>query len=269
MGWHDRADFEDPLGHQAPCRSVAGVRRASSFERSDTLAPVSRFSPRREAGLVFAAYSLYLVVGRLALRGGGRRRAVRNAERIVALEARLGLDVEPSLQRALLRRPRLVHGLNAGYALFNVTLTLGWLAFLFRRRDERYHGFRHACLLAYLGAQPVFLLLPTAPPRALRGFVDTLAEISGVDLEHPLLVRFYNPIAAMPSLHVAFAVLMAGEIAERTSSVALGAAARAYAPAVAVVVAGTGNHYVLDALAGAALGAAARRVAGLSDLATT
>ena len=228
---------------------------------SDTLAHVRRFSSRREAGVVLAVYGLYLLVGRLALRRDGRARALRNAERIVALEARIGLDVEPSLQRALLRRPRLVHGLNAGYAVFNVTLTLGWLVFLFRRRDERYHRFRRACLLAHLGAQPVFLLLPTAPPRALPGFVDTLAEVSGVDLEHPLLVRFYNPIAAMPSLHVAFAVLMAGAIAERTSSVALGAAARAYAPAVAVVVAGTGNHYALDALAGAVLGVGARRLA--------
>jgi hypothetical protein len=221
---------------------------------------VPRFSPRREVGLVLGAYGLYLAVGRLVVRRDGRARALRNAERIVALEARLRLDLERSLQRTLLRRPRLVHGLNMGYAFFNVTLTLGWLAFLFRRRDERYHRFRRACLLTHVGAQPVFLLLPTAPPRALPGFVDTLAEVSGVDLEHPLLVRFYNPLAAMPSLHVAFAVLTAAEIAERTSSSALGTAARAYAPAVALVVAGTGNHYVLDALAGAALGAGARRI---------
>jgi hypothetical protein len=221
---------------------------------------VPRFSPRREVTLVLGAYGLYLTVGRLVLRRDGRARALRNAERVVALETRLALDVERSLQRALLRRPRLVHALNAGYAFFNVTLTLGWLAFLYRRRDERYHRFRRACLLTHVGAQPVFFLLPTAPPRALPGFVDTLAEVSGVDLEHPLLVRFYNPLAAMPSLHVAFAVLTATEIAERTSSAVLGTAARAYAPAVALVVAGTGNHYVLDALAGAALGAGARRV---------
>jgi PAP2 superfamily len=222
---------------------------------------VPRFSLRREVGLVLAVYGVYLAVGKLALRRDGRARALRNAQRIVSLEERLGLAAEPALQQALLRRPRLVHGLNAGYALFNVTLTLGWLALLYRRCDPRYHRVRRACLLAHLGAQPVFYLLPTAPPRALEGFVDTLAEVSGVDLEHPFLVRFYNPIAAMPSLHVAFAVLTAGEIAGRTRSRVLGTAARAYAPAVSVVVAGTGNHYVLDALVGAALGAGARRLA--------
>jgi hypothetical protein len=208
--------------------------------------------------LGLAAYALYLLVARLALRRGGRSRAHRNADRIVALEDRLGLGVEPAVQRALLRFPRLVHGLNLGYGLFNVTLTVGWLVLQYRRRDDGYHRFRHTCLLAHVGAQPIFLLYPTAPPRVLDGFVDTLSEVSGLDLEHPLLVRFYNPIAAMPSLHVAFAVLTGAEIAGRTRSPVARAAARAYAPLVATVVAGTGNHYVLDAVAGAALGAAAR-----------
>jgi hypothetical protein len=94
----------------------------------------------------------------------------------------------------------------------------------------------------------------------LDGFVDTLSEVSGLDLEHPFLLRFYNPIAAMPSLHVAFAVVTGAELAGRTDSVLLKSAAYAYAPLVATVVAGTGNHYVLDAVAGAALGALGRAV---------
>ena len=220
-----------------------------------------RFSVRREFALGLAVYALYLFVARLALRRDGRARARRNAERIVALERRTGLAVEPAVQRVLLRSPRLVHGLNVGYGLFNVTLTVGWLVFLFRRRDDGYHRFRRTCLLAHVGAQPVFLLLPTAPPRVLDGFVDTMSEVSGVDLEHPLLVRFYNPVAAMPSLHVAFAVVTGAEIAARSDSMVVKSLAHAYAPLVATVVAGTANHYVLDAVAGAALGVAARRLA--------
>jgi hypothetical protein len=222
--------------------------------------PLTRFSLRREVTLGLGVYALYLLVARLVLRRDGRVRARRNAERIVALEHRLRIDVEPAVQRALLRYPRLVHGLNLGYGLFNVTLTVGWLVVLYRRHDERFHRFRRACLLTHLGAQPVFLLFPTAPPRVLDGYVDTLSEVSGLDLEHPILVRFFNPVAAMPSLHVAFAVVTGAEIAERSGSVVVRTAARAYAPLVATVVAGTGNHYVLDAVAGAALGAAARRL---------
>jgi hypothetical protein len=221
---------------------------------------VKRFSFRREVALGLSVYGLYLLVGRLVLRRNGRARARRNAERVVALEERLGMHVEPAIQRALLRFPRLVHGLNVGYGLFNVTLTVGWLVVLFRRREPGYHGFRRACLLAHVGAQPLFVLFPTAPPRVLDGFVDTLSEVSGLDLEHPFLLRFYNPVAAMPSLHVAFAVVTGAEIAARSESLATRSLARGYPPLVAAVVAGTGNHYLLDAVAGAALGAAARRV---------
>lgn len=220
----------------------------------------ARFSPRREVGLGLLVYGIYLLVRLLVLSGDGRARARRNAHRIVEAQARLGLDVEPGLQRAVLRFPRVVHGLNVGYGLFNVTLTVGWLLLLYRRRDPAYHRVRRACVLAHLGAQPVFLLFPTEPPRVLDGFVDTLSEVSGLDLEHPFLVRFYNPVAAMPSLHVAFAVLTGAAIAERTDSRILKAAAYGYAPLVSTVVATTGNHYVLDAVAGAALGAAARRL---------
>jgi hypothetical protein len=220
-----------------------------------------RFSLKRELTLGLAVYALYLLVRRLVLRGDGRARARRNAERVVRIEERTGLHVEPAVQDVLLRFPRVVHGLNVGYALFNVSLTVGWLVVLYRRRDPGFRRLRRACLLAHVGAQPVFLLLPTAPPRALDGFVDTLSELSGFDLEHPLLVRFYNPVAAMPSLHVAFATITGATIAERAESPVLRAAGHAYAPLVSLVVAGTGNHYVLDCVAGAALGAAARRLA--------
>jgi hypothetical protein len=222
---------------------------------------VRRFSWRREVVIGLGVYGLYLLVRRLVLRGDGRERARRNAETIVRAEEALGIHVEPELQQALLRYPRLVHGLNVGYALFNVSLTVGWLVFLFRSRDPEYHRVRRAAALTHVAVEPVFLLFPTAPPRVLDGFVDTISEVSGVDLEHPLLVRFYNPIAAMPSLHVAFAVLTGAAIAERTDSMLGKGAAYAYAPLVALVVAGTGNHYVLDAVAGAALGVAARSVA--------
>jgi len=222
---------------------------------------MKRFSLRREVALGLLVYWVYLLVRKLVLDANGRERARRNGERIVALEERLGLHVEPAVQRALLRFPRVVHGLNLGYAVFNVGLTVGWLVLLYRRRDPDYHHLRRACVLAHLGAQPVFLLFPTAPPRALEGFVDTLSEVSGVDLEHPFLVRFYNPVAAMPSLHVTFAVLTAGGIAARAESPAAKAVAHAYPPLVSLVVAGTGNHYALDLVAGAALGAATRRIA--------
>ena len=220
----------------------------------------ARLSARREIALVLLTYGVYLLVRKLVLDRSGRARAARNASRVVELEERLGIHVEPAVQRAVLRYPRLLHGLNAGYAVFNVTLTVGWALLLLRRGDPGYRRLRNACLLTHLGAQPVFLLFPTAPPRVSEGFVDTMAEVSGFDLEHPWLVRLYNPVAAMPSLHVAFAVVTATALAERATSRTGKLAAGSYPPLVSLVITATGNHYVLDAVAGAALGAGARRL---------
>jgi len=219
------------------------------------------FSGTREAAIGLGVYAGYLLVRRLKLRTGGRARAARNAERVVALEERLGVSFEPALQRALLPRRRLVLLLNVAYVTLNVGLTVGWLGHLFRRRDADFHRLRRAAVLATLGAQPVFLFFPVAPPRTLEGFVDTIADVSGLDLESGLVAELYDPIAAMPSIHLAYAVVTAAGIASTARSRWIRAAVPAYPPAVALVVLATGNHYVLDAVAGSLLGALAVRAA--------
>jgi hypothetical protein len=221
------------------------------------------FSARREAVLGLGVYAVYLLARQVKLRRGDRGRATRNAERVVALERRLGIYVEPRLQRLLLPRERLVAVLNVAYVTLNVGLTVGWLIHLFRRKDPRFHRLRRAAVLTTLGAQPVFVLLPLAPPRTQDDFVDTIAEVSGFDLDRGLVAELYDPIAAMPSIHVAYAVVTAAGIAGTARSPLARAAAPAYPPLVALVVFVTANHYVLDAVAGWALGRAALRLARL------
>jgi hypothetical protein len=223
------------------------------------------FSGRREVAIGLGVYAAYLLVRRLVVHEEGRRQAAANAERIVALERRLGLDVEPDLQALLLPRRRLVAVLDVAYVSLNVGLTVGWLIRLFRRRDPDFRRLRRAAVLATLGAQPVFLLFPVAPPRTLDHFVDTIADVSGVDLEAGLVAQLYDPIAAMPSIHLTYAVITAAGIAGTSRSPLARSLAPAYPPLVALVVFATANHYVLDAIAGAALGAAGLRLARWLD----
>ena len=206
-------------------------------------------------------YGVYLLVRRLALEGDGRARAHANAARVVGLERRLGLDVEPRLQRAVLPYRRVVEALNLGYATLNVGATMWWLHRLFRRRDPRYHTYRTAAVTAFLGAQPVFLLYPVAPPRTLDHLVDTLAEVSGVDIDSGLISRLYHPLAAMPSIHVTIAVVTAACVGNTARRRWVRKVAPAYPPVVAAIVLLTANHYVLDAVAGGALGSASLRIA--------
>jgi PAP2 superfamily len=218
-----------------------------------------RFSGRRETVIGLGAYALYLGVRALVVTERGRRQARRNAERLVAFEERLGIHVEPLLQRLLLPRTRLVAGLNVGYAVLNFGLTVGWLMRLFFARHPEFHRLRRAAVVSFLGAQPVFLLFPTAPPRTLEGFVDTISEVSGFDLDTGLIAKFYNPLAAMPSIHVAFAVVTAAGLAETSPNRIVRRLAPGYPPLVAFTVFATANHYVLDGVAGAALARVALR----------
>jgi hypothetical protein len=215
---------------------------------------------RREVAIALSAYSAYLAVRGIVWNDSGRARALRNGRSIVAVEQRLAINFEPYVQAVSVRAPRVVDMLNAGYAAGNVALSVGWLYWLYRRGDVHFRRERRAMVIAFTSALPFFLAFPTAPPRKQEGFVDTLAS-RGINIEHPVLVRFYNPIAAMPSHHVAFAVVTGAELAARADSVVGRATFRAYAPQVAFVVVATGNHYVLDVVVGAALGKLARRLA--------
>ncbi len=220
----------------------------------------ARFSGKREAAIGLGIYAAHLLVRAAVVNEPGRRRAQRNAERIVELERRLGVHVEPDLQRFVLPYPRVVHVLNLGYATLNVGLTVGYLTHLFLRRDPDFHRLRRAAAIAFAGAQPAFLWFPTAPPRSLDHMVDTIAEISRLDLDSGPISKLYHPLAAMPSIHVAFAVVTGAAIAETSGSRLARGLAPGYAPLVALVVFVTANHYVLDAVAGAALGAAGLRI---------
>jgi hypothetical protein len=223
------------------------------------------FSGRREVAIGLGVYAAYLLVRRLKSNEETRARAAANAERIVALERRLGIHIEPDLQAALLPRRRLVAVLNVAYVTLNVGLTVGWLMHLFRRRHPEFHRLRRAAAVATLGAQPVFLFFPVAPPRTLDHFVDTIADVSGVDLDAGLIAQLYDPIAAMPSIHVTYAVVTAAGIAATSDSPVARALAPAYPPLVSLVVFATANHYVLDAVAGAALGFGALRLSRALD----
>ncbi len=220
-----------------------------------------RFSARREVAIGLGVYAVYLLVRRAALAGGGEQRAHANARRIVAIEERLGIHVERQVQELVLPQRRLIAVMNLAYAAFNVGLTALWLNRLFLRLDPSYHRYRRASVLGMLGAQPFFLLVPTAPPRKLDHLVDTIAEVSGIDLDSGLVAKLYHPLAAMPSIHMTIAVVTAEGIRRTSPSRLVRTVAPAYPPLVAGVVIATANHYVLDVVVGYALGKVALRAA--------
>ena len=230
----------------------AGVERRTEHVR--------RFSGRREVAIGLGVYALYLLASRRKRGEAGRLQAAKNAERVVALERRLGIHVEPKLQEPMLRHRRLLGVLNVAYVVSNAVLTVGFLMRLYARRNPHFHRYRRAAVLTTLACQPVFYFFPCAPPRSLDHFVDTIADVSGIDLDSSAVAQLYDPLAAMPSIHVAYAVVTSAGVAKTSESSIVRALAPAYPPLVAAVVFVTANHYVLDAVAGAAIAGVALRL---------
>lgn len=217
-------------------------------------------SALREVAIGLGTYAAALGVRQAVWSPEGRARARRNADRLMRLERRLGIAVEPAIQRAALGRVPL-GALNATYVGANIACTIGSLAVLLRRRHPGYRPLRRSVAGTMLAAQVPFLLFPTAPPRATDRFVDTLSEASGVDLDRGAVSQLFNPIASMPSLHMAWAVISAESLRACSSRPTVRAAATLYPPTVATVVLVTANHLVVEILAGGILGWAGLRVA--------
>lgn len=221
------------------------------------------YSGVREVALGLGIYAGYLLIRRAVVTEEGERQALANAQKVVDVERAVGIHVEPEIQRAMLPYPRLLHAMSVAYAALNVGLTVGWLIAMFRTRHPDFHRLRRATALSVLGAFPFFRFFPCAPPRKLDHMVDTIADVSGIDLEHETISRFYIPIAAMPSIHVTFAVVTGLGMAQTSPRSWVRSLGKIYTPIVAFIVFATGNHYILDGVLGAAIGSVSLRLARL------
>jgi membrane-associated phospholipid phosphatase len=106
-------------------------------------------------------------------------------------------------------------------------------------------------LATWLIAMPIYALFPVAPPRlAGVGLVDTITQGGGVRLDSALTTAFYNPLAAVPSLHAGFALAVGVALAAASRRRWLKLLALSWAPIISLAVVATGNHFLFDIAAG-------------------
>lgn len=183
--------------------------------------------------------------------------AIENGRSIVAIERALGLYVEPSIQRWALGVPNLTDVLSWVYLNVQTTLTLSGLAWIYFAHNHRYNFVRNMFFVSFAAACLIYVLLPTAPPRLMPaeyGFVDSVEDFSGA--RKFIWEAFANPYAAVPSMHVAFALMIGLSITSLSTRRWVRAVWMAYPAAILWIVVATGNHFWLDAAAGAAVAAA-------------
>jgi membrane-associated phospholipid phosphatase len=105
----------------------------------------------------------------------------------------------------------------------------------------------------------LYAAYPTAPPRFLPewGFQDSVAKFTGLTAEGSSADALYNPFAAVPSMHVAFALMLALPMASMSRRRWVKALWLAYPALVTFVVVATANHWWFDAFTGALTAAVA------------
>ena len=118
--------------------------------------------------------------------------------------------------------------------------------------NDRFAGFRNWLIGANIVGLVCYVILPTAPPRMFPawGFVDTLAEYSGVNHGSTVIALTSNPYAAMPSLHSMDAFIVGVVMVGVCRSLAARLLWVLWPVWVWFSVMGTGNHYWLDVFAG-------------------
>ncbi|HEY1688063.1 MAG TPA: phosphatase PAP2 family protein [Solirubrobacteraceae bacterium] len=193
-----------------------------------------------------------------------RAAALAHAHAMVRLERGLDLAPELALNRWLAGEHTLALILSDYYDNAHFVVTLGLLGWLWWRRPDVYVPLRNALVLTNLIAFAVFLLYPVAPPRMLvgEGFTDVVATSHAFGSWHTgSLAADADQYAAMPSLHIAWASWCAYVLWRLSERAAprwrrlLRTLGVLHVAVTAFAVLATGNHYLLDVLAGFATAA--------------
>ena len=203
---------------------------------------------------MFAAALLIYQLSR-ALVIGDASDAFKHAVEVIDIEKATGFFFESSVQQWMLENLHLTKFLNHFYVWAHLPVTALFFVWLYRRRQTAYTFVRNAFFLANAFALAVFVVFPVAPPRLMtnEGFIDTLSIISGIDLHGGSLSGWFNPFAAVPSMHFGYALMIGVVGAVLVRSFVLRVLLLTYPLLVFLTIVGTGNHYVLDALAGGAV----------------
>ncbi|MEV0980699.1 phosphatase PAP2 family protein [Streptomyces sp. NPDC049915] len=219
--------------------------------------PATRLRWWTELPLVLLVYGCYSA-GRLLARGDVSD-AVDHGLALLRVEKFLHLNAEHPLNRLFTGNPWLGVPADFWYASLHYLVTPALLVWMFRAHAAHYRAARTWLLTSTFLGLIGFTLMPTCPPRLLAagyGFVDTMAHYSsygwwGGEASAPRgMGGMTNQYAAMPSLHVGWALWCGVMLWRYGRGPAARVLAVVYPVGTTLVVMGTANHYLLDAVAG-------------------
>lgn len=192
----------------------------------------------RETAVIAVLWGLWELAGEVSLLSTDP--AYRRGRWIEAFESHLPLPSERAVQGLVLHHRLVVEAANLYYASMHLTSMAVFLGWLFLRHRDRYAPIRRVVALTTLGCL-LIQLLPVAPPRLLVGYVDT-----GLAYHQSVYDgQTFDQLSAMPSVHVAWAVLI-GYYVWRVSPSRWRFLGPTHAAVTCFVVVATANHWWLD-----------------------
>jgi hypothetical protein len=208
---------------------------------------VARFAAAAalEIGIVCGLFALWQVANDLTR--GHTTGGLRRGQQLWDLERWLHLPSETSVQHLILGHPLWVRATNYYYDTAHLTAMFCFLIWLWLRHRDRYPEFRNTLALL-TGMCLLIQMIAVAPPRLISGtgLVDTPAAYG--QSVYPVIGNFADQYAAMPSIHVGWAMLISYAVVRSTTSRWRWVFA-AYGPLTFFAVVATANHYWLDGFA--------------------
>lgn len=180
-----------------------------------------------------------------------RALALQHGHDLLNAETLGGMDVEFSLNRLFMDHSWIAVPANYFYSTMHFIMTIGVLVWLYWRHPGAYRVNRTALFVLTLIGLMGFWLYPLAPPRMLAGFTDTVLSFGtwGIYTSGPT-ASVSNQYAAMPSMHTAWSLWCAAAIIAITRRRWVVLLAALYPVTTIMVIMGTANHYLLDAVGG-------------------
>jgi len=206
-----------------------------------------------DLSLIALAFMIYSIVRTWS--ADRQIEATYNAVDLVNFERSLYIGYEAQVQSLILWSEGLIHLFNSIYTYGHFWLIGATAIWLFIRHRDTYKLFRNAIFISGAIGLVAFNVFPLAPPRLLPGdfgAVDTLRLFSSVNYENS--GSFVNEYAAIPSLHVAWNMLICLAIASCVRNPLVRGWAVLMPLLMSVTVVVTGNHWILDCIAGYVIG---------------
>ncbi len=217
------------------------------------LLPQGWFDVLRQVALFAVAYLAYRLVRGLV--EGDASAAFAHARDLIAIERTTHMFVEPSIQAWASGSRALMDFSSWLYVNAQTTVTVGALVYLYLRHNRNFYFVRNMFMVAMFIALVGYTVFPTAPPRFMPewGFIDSVSDFTGVRVSHASasMNALFNPYAAVPSMHVAFALMIGWPLARLTRNRVARVLWFGYPFLMAFVIVVTANHFIFDALLGA------------------